>query len=125
MICCFIDGLYHGVSYPGYSQYHDIVSWQNLCIVTSLTLCLITGKRNPTLIHVACRFKFTNLLDEALKAAPVSVDELIFTKDSQGDHCLAIADRNGDASFAGRLRFTLVSFISLWTPILRSWSGVT
>ena len=36
MICCFIDGLYRGVSYRGYLQYRDIVSWQNFCIVTSL-----------------------------------------------------------------------------------------
>ena len=29
MICWFIDGLYHGVSHPGYLQ-----SWQNICVVT-------------------------------------------------------------------------------------------
>ena len=32
-----IDGLYRGVSYRGYLQYHDIVLWQNLYIVTSLS----------------------------------------------------------------------------------------
>ena len=49
MIYWLIDGLYRGVSYCGYLQYRDFVSWQNFCIVTSL---VETEENIPLLLKI-------------------------------------------------------------------------